>query len=169
MPLNFISLFTQLIIITMIDMSFLHRITSSPIGKRRKSMCRSDSSHIQSSCNTLEQIAANVRRETSLSNQILQISSESYLQGLGLLNSGKYDEARDCFEAALAARLVLYGPDDERLLDVHGQLRRIAYIQGDVNKAAHHKEKILQIQSLMLMSEHNAYHDKVDWSVLCNE
>ncbi|KAL7462947.1 hypothetical protein ACHAXS_003319 [Conticribra weissflogii] len=103
-----------------------------------------------------------IRRKRALSNQILSISNDSFHRGSTLLNEGKLDEARECFEDALAARLVLYGPDSEKVLKVHYKLKNIADIQGDVAKAAHHRLKILQLSS----RAYRCSRDPVDWSIL---
>ena len=153
----------------MIDISFLQKITSSPkrpAGKRRRKSIDGSGKKKPASNKTHEQMEAEHRQ--FLSNQILRISSESYDQGVIFLNARKYDDARECFEDALAARLVRYGPENACILEVHGNLRRIAYIQGDANKAARHKLKISHIQSVMMLNKINKHHDDtVDWSVLC--
>mmetsp|Transcript_41990 Transcript_41990/g.75639 ORF Transcript_41990/g.75639 Transcript_41990/m.75639 type:complete len:156 (-) Transcript_41990:189-656(-) len=154
----------------MIDISFLQKITSSPkrpAGKRRwKSIDGCGKKNpVSQTKKTHEQIEAEHRH--FLSNQILRISSESYDQGVIFLNDKKYDDARECFEDALAARLVRYGPEDACILEVHGNLRRIAYIQGDATKAARHEVKISHIQSVVMSNKMNNHHDTVDWSVLC--
>ena len=106
-----------------------------------------------------------------LYSEILRISREGYEQGLVFLDATRYDEARECFEAALEARLVLDGPESESVLDARVMLCRIAKLQGDKMKAAHHHSKIASIQSRIMMKriqEDNA-HDTIDSSVLCRE
>lgn len=152
----------------MVDISFLHRMTSSPRRPARKRLRKSiDGSRNQTDNKTIDQITAE-NHSKSLSDQILQISDESYHQGVSFLNSKNYNDATECFEAALAARLVLYGPDTHCVLRVHQKLKRVACIQGNEKKAAHHKLKILHLESLLpLLSDEKKYHDTVDWSVLC--
>eukprot|EP00569_Conticribra_weissflogii_P008485 CAMPEP_0171366378 /NCGR_PEP_ID=MMETSP0879-20121228/5352_1 /TAXON_ID=67004 /ORGANISM="Thalassiosira weissflogii, Strain CCMP1336" /LENGTH=141 /DNA_ID=CAMNT_0011874181 /DNA_START=199 /DNA_END=624 /DNA_ORIENTATION=- len=103
-----------------------------------------------------------IRRKRDLSNQMLSISNDGFRRGSTLLNEGKFDEAREIFEDALAARLVLYGPDSEKVLKAHYKLMKIADIQGNVTKAAHHRLKILQLTSRAYQS----CRDPVDWSIL---
>mmetsp|Transcript_15698 Transcript_15698/g.34001 ORF Transcript_15698/g.34001 Transcript_15698/m.34001 type:complete len:154 (-) Transcript_15698:2473-2934(-) len=152
----------------MIDISFLHKMTSSPRGPARKRLRKSIGGYRNTQHNnkTLDQIAAEHRSEF-LSDQILHQTWESYDQGVSFLNLEKYDDATECFEAALAARLVLYGPDNECVLRVHQKLYRIAHIQGDAKKATHHRLKILRLQSILPLNEEHKFHDTVDWSVLC--
>lgn len=155
----------------MIDITFLQKITSSPgrpSGKRRRKNTGVSGRVKQSSIKTDDEIAAE-RHTQLLSNQIRKISSESYDEGISCLQANKYNDAKEYFEAALAARLVLYGPEDESLIEVHSNLRRIAVIQGDTNKTSYHKLKILHIRSSVMkgmVNKENA-HDRIDWSVLC--
>ncbi len=81
----------------------------------------------------------------------------------------KYDEAKEFFEAALAARLVIHGPTDESLVEVHNKLRRIAIIQGDMKKASHHMGKISTIQTRVMVNEGRKYQDNIDWTILSEE
>mmetsp|Transcript_13632 Transcript_13632/g.29533 ORF Transcript_13632/g.29533 Transcript_13632/m.29533 type:complete len:163 (+) Transcript_13632:81-569(+) len=136
-----------------------------PAGKRRRKSIDGSEEKSLTSTTSREENAAEDRRQY-LFNQIIEISNESYDRGMAFLSANKFDDARECFEAALAARLVLYGPESACVLEVHEKLTRVAYVQGDANKEAHHRLKVSQIQSLLRVNGPYA-NDRVDWSVLC--
>lgn len=138
----------------MIDI--LHKITSSPRGKRLRKRI--------GGAGTSECAIQTQGQYTQMHCQILQISQHGYNEGERLLKSKKYDDAKECFESALAARLVLYGPENESVLRAHERLRTIAFIQGDAKKEVYHMLKTKHIQSLTLLNAQNEYHDTVDWS-----
>jgi len=155
----------------MIDMNipFLQKITHGarrPSGKRRRKSIDGAGNKKPSSNKIRGQIA---EEGQSLSDQILRKSNESYDQGVIVLKAKKHDDAREYFEDALAARLVLYGPNDECILEVHDKLRRIALIQEDDKKAAYHQLRITNIEASVMLRKANQHHDTVDWSVLCKD
>ena len=108
------------------------------------------------------------RRQSDLMNQLIHISNESYSKGVNLLSSKRYEDSRDCFEASLNARLYLYGPEHECLIEVHRQLEHIANIQGDRKKEAYHQHRIHQIysarKSARILSQKRYTSGAIDWS-----
>lgn len=120
-------------------------------------------------CGKTHEEMADERHMRHLSSQIHRIAGEGYSRGLAFLEAGRCDEARERLEAALAARLVLHGPDSRSVLEVHDKLSRVARLQGDTKKAAHHKAKVAIIHSTLMLQriQHDNAHDSVDWSVLC--
>lgn len=98
------------------------------------------------------------------------ISTHQYMKGVEYLQCNILGNARECFEDALAARLVLYGPDSDEVLATHHQLKCIAQKQGDMSKAAYHKSKIVQVQNARMRRTFQRFAaDPIDWSVLGNE
>lgn len=150
----------------MVELSFLYKMSPGSSNRLRKTRKHIDINGGNKINRTKQKISTD-RREQSLSNQILQISNDGYDRGVQLFISKKYLEASECFEDALAARLVLFGPDSEDVLEIHQQLKQIAHIQGDARKAAHHKLKISQIHSACMRHiGHTA--NPIDWRILCN-
>ena len=116
-----------------------------------------------------DEVDTELHRKRGISSQLKKICRDSYNQGVDLLLSKRYEEAREDLEAALAARLVIYGPDNECLIEVHEKLRHIAYIQGNLRKVAYHDDRISHVRSALqsariLNDNENRYHDSVDWS-----
>ena len=106
-------------------------------------------------------------RQSDLTNQLIHISNESYNKGVNLLSSHRYEDSRDCFEASLNARLYLYGPEHECLIEVHRQLERIANIQEDRKKEVYHQHRINHIYSArkrILLSQKRYTSGAIDWS-----
>lgn len=152
----------------MVDIAFWHKLSPRKRphdNKRLRSRKSAECFGSDGAASRAQEDASVQRRKRSLSNQILKISGDSFNRGASFLNARRYDEARECFEDALAARLVLYGPDSEQVLAVHFKLKKIAEIQGDVRKAAHHRLKILQLSSSNMPYKQSG-HDPVDWSIL---
>ena len=77
-------------------------------------------------------------REEQLSTKIYQISIDQYNRGVKLFESNNFDDAKECFKDALAARLVSHGPDSDQVLITHHYLRLIAHKQGDQCKSEYH-------------------------------
>jgi hypothetical protein len=65
---------------------------------------------------------------------------------------------------------VLYGPESDQVFETHHQLRCIARAQGNLRKAAHHKTKILQIQTIKNRQKYQRMAaERIDWSILARE
>ena len=111
-----------------------------------------------------------VARKQHISKQMHETSKNQYIRGVECLQQNMFEEARECFEDALASRLVPHGPESDEVLATHHQLKYIAHQQGDVRKTAHHKARIAQIQNTRLRQKYKKFvSDQIDWSVLANE
>ena len=107
-------------------------------------------------------------REQQLSVQIHLMSIDQYERGVQFFNCNSLDKARECFEDALMARLVSYGPDSDRVLNAHLYLRLIAHQQSDSCKAAYHNAKITQIHNTNMRRKYQFSSNLIDWSVLAD-
>ena len=160
--------------------SLLHKIVKHSPGRRRKKPFSSKAGGICSSAFhhthiTQNQSAVDDRdesdchdRQSDVTKQLMHISCESYKEGVRLLQLEEYEEALEYLEAALAARLVIYGPTNQCLVEVHHKLKLIATIQGDTNKVIYHDHKISDIQlanrKARILKYDTRCHDRVDWS-----
>ncbi|KAL3783563.1 hypothetical protein ACHAWO_003269 [Cyclotella atomus] len=146
--------------------SFLRKITPTSPSKHRPDVKKSKNFKDSES----REDAPSVAREKRITKQMHETSINQYIRGVDYLQRNLHDEAKECFEDALAARLVLHGPDSDDVLAAHHQLRWIANQQGDLRKAAHHKAKIVQIQNARMREKYQRFaSDKIDWSVLCDK
>jgi hypothetical protein len=141
---------------------------------KRKSLFKTltpKSTWTHASANSIESSEdVSTTRRNSAYSRILQLSIEQYARGYELLERNDLDSAKECFEDALAARLVVHGPDSEEVMETHHQLRLIARNQGDLRKAAHHKARIMQIQSTKFRQKcKRVAADRIDWRVLSED
>lgn len=105
-------------------------------------------------------------REEQLSTKIYQISIDQYNRGVKLFESNNLDDAKECFNDALAARLVSHGPDSDQVLITHHYLRLIAHKQGDQCKSEYHGRKMTQIQNAIMRRKFQFSSSHIDWNVL---
>ena len=105
-------------------------------------------------------------REEQLSTKIYQISIDQYNRGVKLFESNNFDDAKECFKDALAARLVSHGPDSDQVLITHHYLRLIAHKQGDQCKSEYHGRKMTQIQNAIMRRKFQFSSSHIDWNVL---
>jgi Tfp pilus assembly protein PilF len=146
--------------------SFLRKITPTSPSKHRLHVTHNKNTNDTES----RQDASSIAREKRITKQMHESSINQYIRGVEYLQRNLHNEAKECFEDALAARLVLHGPDSDEVLAAHHQLRWIAKQQGDVRKAAHHKAKIVQVQNARVREKYQRFaSDKIDWSVLCDK
>lgn len=158
--------------------SLLHKIVKHSPGRIRKESSN-DSACLEAAHRTIAPNQSLVddrdesechNRHSDVSKQLMHISCESYNEELRLLRLENYEEALEYLEAALAARLVIYGPANQCLIEVHHKLKQIANTQGDTNKVIYHEHKIDDIQSAIrnarILNYDTRYHDTIDWSRL---
>ena len=108
-------------------------------------------------------------REEQLSAKIHQMAIDQYKRGVELFESNTLDNAKECFEDALAARLVSHGPDSDQVLNTHRYLRLIALKQDDQFKAAYHATKMTQIQNTIMRQKYQFSSSRIDWSVFSDD
>eukprot|EP00956_Cyclotella_meneghiniana_P010618 scaffold14776_cov97-Cyclotella_meneghiniana.AAC.2 len=96
------------------------------------------------------------------------MSIDQYEKGVQFFNSKSLDKARECFEDALMALLVSYGPDSSEVLNTHLYLRLIAHRQRNSCKAAYYNARVTQIQNTNMRRKYQLSSDRIDWSVLAD-